>query len=131
MQPIYQLSGVVAHGRSKGHTVGMPTANLPCPQGREHPPFGVYTAKVTVEEDAGRKTYLGVTNIGLRPSVDSDPQPTVETLLLDFDGNLYGRTITVALYHFLRPTIKMASLEDVKNQVKKDAEETRKLMKGT
>lgn len=126
MQPIYQLSGIVAHGRSKGHTVGMPTANLPCPQGQAHPPFGVYTAKVTVEG----KTYLGVTNIGLRPSVDSDPQPTVETLLLDFDGDLYGKTITVALYHFLRPTIKMASLEDVKKQVEKDAEAARKLMKG-
>lgn len=127
MQPIYQLSGIVAHGQSKGHTVGMPTANLPCPPDAQHPPFGVYASRVTVEDG---KIYLGVTNIGPRPSVDSDPQPTVETLLLDFDGNLYGKKITVALYCFLRPTVKMASLEEVKAQVEKDAEQARKLMKN-
>ena len=130
MQPLYQLSGIVAHGQSKGHTVGMPTANLPCPPGEEHPPFGVYTAAVTVEDGPERKTYLGVTNVGLRPSVDSDPRPTVETMLLDFDGNLYGKRITVSLYHFLRPTVKMASLEEVKAQVEKDAQEARKRLKN-
>lgn len=131
MEPLYQLSGIVAHGRSKGHTVGMPTANLPCPQGEAHPPFGVYAAAVTVEDGTKKKTYLGVTNVGLRPSVDSDPQPTVETMLLDFDGNLYGKRIIVSLYHFLRPTVKMASLEEVKAQVEKDAQEARKLMKAS
>ncbi len=130
MRPIYQLSGIVAHGRSKGHTVGMPTANLPCPEGKAHPPFGVYSATVTVEDGPDKKTYLGVTNVGPRPSVDSDPRPTVETLLLDFHGDLYGKKITVSLFHFLRPTIKMASLEEVKAQVEKDAEESRKLMKA-
>ena len=129
MQPLYQLSGTVAHGQSKGHTVGMPTANLPCPPGDQHPPFGVYAAKVTVEDGPDRKTFLGVTNVGLRPSVDSDPRPTVETLLLDFDGNLYGKRITVSLYRYLRPTVRMASLKEVKAQVEKDAEETRALMK--
>ena len=128
MEPIFQLTGHVAHGRGKGHTVGMPTANLPCPPGSACPPFGVYASRVTVEDETGRKAYLGVTNVGLRPSVDSDPRPTVETMLLDFDGNLYGREITVALHHFLRPTMKMASLEEVKAQVAKDAEQTRKLM---
>lgn len=130
MHPIYQLSGIVAHGQSKGHTVGMPTANLPLPPGEEHPSFGVYSATVTVEDGPDKKTYLGVTNVGLRPSVDSDPRPTVETLLLDFDGDLYGKKITVSLYHFLRPTVKMASLEEVKAQVEKDAQEARRLMKN-
>ena len=129
MEPIYQFSGRVSHGRGNGHTVGMPTANLPCPQGDECPPFGVYASRVTVEDESDQKTYLGVTNVGLRPSVDNDPRPTVETLLLDFDGNLYGREITVTLLHFLRPTRKMASLEEVYAQVAKDAEQARKLMK--
>ena len=128
MQPLYQLSGTVAHGQSKGHTVGMPTANLACPPGKEHPPFGVYAAIVTVGNGPDRKTYPGVTNVGLRPTVDDDPRPTVETLLLDFDGNLYGREITVALYYFLRPTVKMASLEEVKAQVEKDAARARTLL---
>ncbi len=125
MEPMYRLSGIVAHGQSKGHTVGMPTANLPCPPGDRHPPFGVYASQVTVDNG---QTYLGVTNVGPRPSVDSNPQPTVETMLLDFDGDLYGRRITVTLYHFLRPTVKMASLEEVKAQVEKDAARARKLM---
>ena len=130
MQPLYQFYGTVMPGQSKGHTVGMPTANLPCPTGDGHPPFGVYTATVTVEDGPDRETYLGVTNVGLRPSVDCDPHPTVETLLLDFSGNLYGKRITVSLYHFLRPTIKMASLIEVKAQVEKDVQEARKLMKS-
>ncbi|MBQ7657122.1 MAG: riboflavin kinase [Clostridia bacterium] len=128
MRPIYQLSGIVAHGHSKGHTVGMPTANLPCPSGEGRPPFGVYASRVTVGEGPDSKTYLGVTNVGPRPSVDSDPKPTVETLLLDFDGDLYGKAITVALYRFLRPIMKMASLEDVKAQVEKDAAEARQII---
>ncbi|MBR3015644.1 MAG: riboflavin kinase [Clostridia bacterium] len=130
MEPIYQLAGKVTRGRGNGHTVGMPTANLPCPPEKACPRFGVYASRVTVEDTPDRKTYLGVTNVGLRPSVDSDPRPTVETLLLDFDGNLYGREITVELFHFLRPTIKMASLEEVKAQVEKDAEQARLLMKN-
>lgn len=108
----------------------MPTANLPCPPGRGCPPFGVYASRVVVGDAPDQKTYLGVTNVGLRPSVDSDRQPTVETMLLDFDGDLYGREITVTLLHFLRPTMKMASLEEVKAQVEKDAAQARQLMES-
>ena len=115
MEPLYQLSGRVIHGRGNGHTVGMPTANLPCP---------VYASLVNVDG----ADHLGVTNVGLRPSVDQSPCPTVETWLPDYSGSLYGREITVRLYHFLRPTVKMASLEAVMAQVKKDAQAARELL---
>ena len=62
--PLYVLSGPVIHGRGNGRTVGMPTANLPVPPGAALPPFGVYAARVRV----GDREYLGVTNVGLRPT---------------------------------------------------------------
>lgn len=128
MKPIYTFSGIVGHGQSKGHTVGMPTANLPCPPGISLPPFGVYASRVTIENDG--TTYVGVTNVGYRPTVDREGAPTVETLLLQFDGDLYGKRIEVALYHFLRPTVRMASLEEVKRRVLMDAEEAKTLMEN-
>ena len=122
--PLYKLTGTVVHGLGNGHTVGMPTANLPCPAGDQHPPFGVYAS--IVEVDGMR--YIGVTNVGSRPSVDSSPTPTVETWLLDYTGNLYGKQITVGLMRFLRPTVKMESLQAVREQVQKDAEAARRCM---
>ncbi len=124
--PLYVLSGPVIHGRGNGRTVGMPTANLPVPPGAALPPFGVYAARVRV----GDREYLGVTNVGLRPTLTADPVPTVETFLPGFSGDLYGREITVSLYAFLRPTRKMASLREVEAQVEKDAEEARRLLGG-
>lgn len=124
MEPIFQLTGQVVHGQGNGHTVGMPTANLPCPEGAALPPFGVYASLVAVDG----ADFLGVTNVGLRPSVDDSLRPTVETWLPDYSGSLYGREITLRLYYFLRPTVKMASLEDVKAQVSKDALAARRLL---
>jgi len=123
-RPLYTLSGTVIHGRANGRTVGMPTANLACPAGAALPPFGVYAARVT----AAGKTYLGVTNVGLRPTLTRDEIPTVETLLLDYSGDLYGQEITLRLYHFLRPTRKMGSLREVEAQVERDAREARRLL---
>ncbi len=125
-RPLYVLSGPVIHGEGNGRTVGMPTANLPVPPGAALPPFGVYAGLVTVE---GRE-YLGVTNVGLRPTLTADPVPTVETFLPDFSGDLYGREITVSLYRFLRPTRKMASLREVEAQVERDVLNARQIMAG-
>ena len=122
--PLYQFTGTVIHGLGNGHTVGMPTANLPCPEGAAHPPFGVYASLVELD---GRE-YPGVTNVGLRPSIDNDPRPTIETWLLDYSGDLYGREITVKLISYLRPTVKMHSLEEVKCQVLRDAEAARSIL---
>ena len=122
--PLYELSGPVIHGRGNGRTVGMPTANLALPPGAEQPPFGVYAARVRV----GDREYLGVTNVGLRPTLTADPVPTVETFLPGFSGDLYGRGITVFLLAFLRPTRKMASLREVEAQVERDVAQARRLL---
>lgn len=121
---LYTIRGPVIHGRHKGTAVGMPTANLTPPPDRPLPPFGVYAARVHI----GSAVYIGVTNVGCRPTVDDVPVPTVETYILDFSGDLYGREITVELTAFLRPIRKMASLADVKAQVDVDSRRARKLL---
>ena len=122
--PQYELAGHVVHGLQNGRKVGMPTANLQLHPSLEMPPFGVYAARLSIDG----KTYLGVTNVGLRPTLEGMQQPTIETFILDFQGDLYGKPMQLSLYALLRPTRKMASLEEVKIQVEKDAQATRKLL---
>ena len=115
--PLYRLAGTVVHGRGRGHTVGMPTANLETAPGQSLPPAGVYATRALLE---GR-WYPGVTNVGPRPTVDSDSRPTVETLVLDFSGDLYGREMVLEFCRFLRPIRKFPSLQAVRDQVEEDS----------
>ena len=116
IKPLFTLSGPVIHGFGNGHKVGMPTANLLIPEKCVLPPFGVYAARVKI----GDREYAGVTNVGLRPTLTGDQKPSVETFILDFSGDLYGKEIVLSLIAFLRPTRKMESLEEVKQQVEAD-----------
>ena len=122
-KPLYILSGPVVHGQGNGHKVNMPTANLALAPGQQLPPFGVYAARVFI----GEKDYPGVTNVGMRPSLGVEDIPTVETFILDFQGDLYEREITLHLLAFLRPTRKMDSLQAVQQQVMQDADSARKI----
>lgn len=118
------LKGTVARGRGKGASAGMPTANLLVKEG-ELPPWGVYASLVHV----GGQIHLGVTNVGLRPSVDSDSRPTVETYMPDFPcRDLYGEEIELELVEYLRPTMKMAGLAEVKAQVDRDCARAREIL---
>ena len=75
----------------------------------------------------GEEVYLGVTNIGTRPSVDDREEITVETLILDFERDVYGEEITLELHAFLRPTLRFESLKAVQCQVEKDSLRVREL----
>ena len=114
------LTGEVVSGRKLGRTLGIPTANLSLPEGVAKLPFGVYACRAAVEE----KTYLAVTNIGNRPTVGGH-RVTVEPWLLDFDGDLYGKTLTLSFCRFLRPEKKFPSLDALKEEILKNARETR------
>ena len=114
------LTGQVVSGRKIGRTIGVPTANLQLPEEAVMLPHGVYACKAEVEG----KTYLAVTNVGNRPTVGGH-RVTVEPWLLDFDGDLYGRTITLLFYAFLRPEKKFDSLEELKTEIQKNALQTR------
>ena len=118
----YLLTGEVVKGRGLGHTIGIPTANVLIPEGLAVPKLGVY-AGVTVLDGT---VYQTVTNIGSRPTVGGH-QVRMESWLLDFEGDLYGKPITLALLNFLRPEKKFDSLEELKAQILKDAQQVREL----
>ena len=124
MTPLAVLTGIVIHGKGLGHTVGMPTANTSFSQSLPIAE-GVYASYVRID---GEK-YIGVTNIGHRPTVDSDDRITVETNIIDFDEDIYGKEIQLDLMVFLRPVRKMESLEMVKRQVDDDKEKALELLR--
>lgn len=114
------LSGTVISGRKLGRTIGIPTANIRVPEGVILPSKGVYACLVRV----GQCTYPAVTNIGSRPTVGGHAI-TVEPWLLDFDKDLYGKQICVEFHKFLRPEQKFESLEALRLEILKNAEQTR------
>ena len=114
------LTGPVLHGHQLGRTLGIPTANLAWPAGVAIPRRGVYAAQVTLD---GR-TYSAVTNIGTRPTV-SGQGINAETWLLDYTGDLYGREITLEFHQFLRPERKFATLEEMRREILKNAQQAR------
>ncbi len=118
------LTGQVIHGRALGRRLGIPTANLTLPGGLAIPKFGVYVCKALVEG----KAYPAVTNIGVRPTVGGETV-TVEPWILDYSGDLYGREITLELHYFLRPERKFPSLEELKEEICRNGEQTRAFFK--
>jgi riboflavin kinase/FMN adenylyltransferase len=112
----YELSGTVIEGRKLGRGLGFPTANLRLGE-RQTPRDGVWAVKV----DGVRK---GVANLGTRPTVDGGER-LLEVHLLDFSGDLYGKELRVRFEKFLRPERKFGSLEELREQIGRDAEEAR------
>lgn len=110
------LTGTVAHGKALGRTVGMPTANLAADPRTALPPAGVYAAIMTLPQ--GR--FMGLTNIGTRPTVDREDRTTIETYLFDFDRDIYGERAQLELCFFIRGIQKFKRLEEVWTQVRRD-----------
>ena len=117
------FTGKVVPGRGLGHTIGIPTANLVLPENVICPKHGVYACKALVDG----KEYLAVTNIGNRPTVEGH-HVTVEPWLLDFQGDLYGKTVTLQFYEFLRPEEKFPDLDSLKAEILKNAAQARKIL---
>ncbi len=122
----YRLTGEVIQGKQLGRTIGIPTANLKMPPELVQPKTGVYACKAMVEGD----TYLAVTNIGTRPTVSGEGI-TVEAFLLDFSGNLYGKELTLTFYAYLRPEQKFPTLEQLQQEIRKNAQEVREIFAKT
>ena len=117
------LTGTVQSGKQLGRTIGFPTANLSLSAELLIPKCGVYVCKVTVDNEL----YVGITNIGTRPTVNG-AGIIAETHLPDFQGNLYGKKITLALYEFLRPEKKFNSLDELKAQIAADMAQAQKIL---
>lgn len=120
MGHFHMFTGKVVHGQHLGRTLGVPTANLQLPDELVKPAFGVYACRAWVDGNY----YVAVTNIGTRPTVDGQGV-TVEPWILDFEGDLYGKEITLFFHKFLRPERKFDSLEELKAQIHKDAIEAK------
>jgi riboflavin kinase/FMN adenylyltransferase len=115
----YELSGKVIEGRKLGRGLGFPTANLRLGE-RQTPRDGVWAVKV----DGVRK---GVANLGTRPTVDGGER-LLEVHLFDFSGDLYGKELRVRFEKFLRPERKFGSMEELQEQILRDAEEARQFL---
>lgn len=120
------LTGTVVTGKHIGTTLGTPTANLEFPSDVVMPRKGVYACRAYVEGTS----YLAVTNIGNRPTVKGEGV-TVEAWLLDFQGDLYGKELTLAFYEFLREEKKFTSLEELQQEILKNALQTRNLLENS
>jgi riboflavin kinase/FMN adenylyltransferase len=111
----YGVEGVIIRGNRRGHTIGFPTANLK-PHNRVIPKYGVY-ATATLIDGTWRKS---ITNIGVRPTFENTTEPSIETYVFDFDGDLYGDVLRVRFLYRIRDERKFGGIDELKAQIEKD-----------
>ena len=121
------LSDIVTPGKRLGRTLGFPTVNLHFQPGVIVPAYGVYAAKVYLEDGSEQ---IAAVNVGVRPTVEAVSEPNVEAFLLDFDGDLYGQRVRLEFYRHLRGERKFPSVEALTREVLRNAEETRAYFRG-
>jgi riboflavin kinase/FMN adenylyltransferase len=120
----YPFTGTVVRGKQLGRTIGYPTANMVSEEPlKQVPGRGAYAVMATT---ADGDTYQAMLNIGVRPTVGGNLAETVETHLLDFDGDLYDQPLTVQFVARLRDEQKFNNLEQLKTQLAKDADDARR-----
>ena len=119
----FAVRGTVERGDTRGRELGYPTANLGLAD-YQRPAYGIYAVRVRLDDGS---EHPGVASLGVRPTFE----PAVELLeahLFDFDGDLYGRTVEVALYAFIRPEKKFSRLEALVEHMREDEAEARRLL---
>ncbi len=119
----FRLTGTVVEGARRGHTIGIPTANLSVWPGKAVPAGGVYACLA----HTGHSRFGAVTNIGVRPTFDNGPA-TIEAHLLDFEGDLYGQTLSLDFVARLRAEQRFKSVIDLVAQVQRDIRRAREIL---
>ncbi len=122
----FMMEGKVVHGKHLGAKLGFPTINQLFAPDDLIPHFGVYATLVEIDG----KRYIGATDIGVKPTVGDGYAPAAETYILDYSGDLYGRTLTLSYHAFLRGEKKFSSLEELTATVLSNAETARTLLSG-
>lgn len=117
----YRISGRVSHGDKLGRTLGVPTANIPSRR-LVSPLSGIYAVTVM---NAADEPVPGVCSVGRRPTVNGQDE-RIETYLLDFDADIYGRRIEVQFHQKLREELKFGSLDELKAAMAKDIADARR-----
>ena len=121
----FSITGTVLHGRGVGHTLGFPTANIDLSQTRKMlPKDGVYAVRIKNEEL--RIKNCGMANLGTAPTFGVE-KPLLEVHLLDFEGDLYGQTVTVEFSRRLRDIVRFDSIEALQHQLQTDLDQCQKL----
>ena len=120
------IRGNVVHGNQIGRTIGIPTINIPIPEEKILPPFGVYVSKVLVKDE----WYMGVSNIGRKPTIGAENPIGLETYIIDFNQDIYDQVVTVEMYDFIRSEMKFPSLDKLKEQMSADIMRTIKYYKN-
>lgn len=113
----FAIEGEIVHGKHLGSKLGVPTANMKFDTNYVHPRFGVYLGRFTVEG----KSYYSATNIGTNPTF-KEQGIKVESYLLDFEGDIYGKWAELELLEFLRPELAFDSVEELIIQMNRDIE---------
>ncbi len=119
----YRLGGPVVKGFERGRTIGFPTANISVAADRALPALGVYATRAHV---AGR-LLMGATNIGRRPTFDAG-HVSIETHLMDFEGDIYGERMDLEIVAHIRGEQKFDGVEALTKQIAADVEEARRLL---
>ena len=116
----YGVEGIVIRGNRRGHTIGFPTANLK-PHNRVIPRYGVYATATLID----KKWRKSITNIGVRPTFENEAEPSIESYIFDFDGELYGDVLRVRFLHRIRDERKFSGVEELKAQIERDSARAR------
>ncbi len=122
----YSIDGIVIQGKQAGSKFGFPTANLSFDRLKFLPKNGVYATRAIVNH----QRFAGVTNIGLRPTFENVLLPNIETLLLNFDGNIYGEHLEVIFVDRIRDEIKFEDVQSLKDQIMRDKDQARRLLEN-
>jgi riboflavin kinase/FMN adenylyltransferase len=124
----WEIEGTVEQGDQRGRTIGFPTANVALGE-YLRPRFGVYAVRAAIEENGTWVWRDAVANLGRRPTFGK-LQENFEVHVLDFAGDLYGRSMRVALVDFIRGEMKFPGLEALKTQIAADRDAARELLRA-
>jgi len=111
----YGVEGQIIHGFERGRTIGFPTANLH-PHNRVIPKYGVYATATLINNEWRRS----ITNVGVRPTFENDLNPSIESYVFDFDGDLYGDVLRVRFLHRIRDERKFNGIDELRAQIERD-----------
>lgn len=124
-----RLEGVVEHGDARGRELGYPTANITVSDGEIQD--GVWAGTVHLGPDGQGKTYTAAVSIGRRPTYYPKGDRLLEVHLLDYSGDLYGRTVEVTLHAHIRPQRRFSGTDELAKQIRDDVACVRSWAVGT
>ncbi|WP_343081078.1 bifunctional riboflavin kinase/FAD synthetase [Ostreiculturibacter nitratireducens] len=122
----HRIEGEVLHGDKRGRDLGFPTANMSV-EGLHLPRFGVYAVLADVLTGPNAGSFHGVASLGVRPMFGEN-RPNLETFIFDFEGDLYGQHLSIALVEFLRPEMTFEGLPALITQMKRDTDRAKEIL---